>query len=124
MGQDVFTYGNFTVTKSNPSGNIVRFTVTDTQNLLTTSKILRAVLTDAIQQWIDAERADLDTNGDTAVKGAEELAGVGDGFSQFDFVFGSKVRASDFDRAHQHFDKWHNHGIEAVRRRFLKRSME
>jgi len=82
--------GDFTVTKSNPSGTIVRFTVTDSCYKLTSTKMIRAVLCDAIQQWIDLERADLDSNGDTTVKGAEEHPGVGDGFGAFDFVFGSK----------------------------------
>lgn len=79
-------YGDFTVTKSNPSGSIVRFTVADTTNLLTSTKMLRSVLNDAVQQWIDSERADLDTNGDTLVKGAEEYPlNPGDGFSQFNY---------------------------------------
>lgn len=81
--------GDFTVTKSNPSGNIVRFTITDTANLLTSAKMIRAVVNDAIQQWIDSERSDLDTNGDSDVKGSEEYDGTGDGFSQFDYTFGS-----------------------------------
>jgi hypothetical protein len=81
---------DFTVTKSNPSGNIVRFTITDTANLLTTSKMIRAVANVAAQEWIDAERADLDTNGDTDVKGKEDEPGVGDGFSNFNYLFGSK----------------------------------
>jgi len=82
--------GAFTVTKSNPSGTIVRFTISDAAGKLTSAKMIRAVVCDAIQQWIDAERADLDTNGDTDVLGAEEHPGVGDGFGAFDFVFGSK----------------------------------
>lgn len=80
------TMGNFTVTKSNPSGTIVRFTVTDTNGLITTPKMMRAILCDAIQQWIDAERADLDTNGDSAVLGNNEYGvRAGDGFSRFVF---------------------------------------
>jgi len=77
------SWGNFTVTKSNPSGMTVRFTVTDTVGLLTTMKMLRAVLADAIDTWIAAERSDLDSNGDSAVKGSSELEGIGDGFSEF-----------------------------------------
>jgi len=84
------SWGDFTVVKSNPSGNIVRFTITDSANLITTSKEVRMVVNDAIQQWIDDERADLDTNGDGTVKGAEEFPGVGDGFSAFDYVMASK----------------------------------
>ena len=80
---------NFTVVKSNPSGNIVRFTVTDSGNLLTETKMVRAVLNDAIQQWVDAERADLDSNLDTTVKGAEPYR-PGDGFASFSYVYASK----------------------------------
>jgi len=83
-------FGDFTVVKSNPSGNIVRFTITDASNRLTTVKLIRAVLCDAIDQWIALERADLDTNGDGTTKGSSEFVGVGDGFSDFDFNFGSK----------------------------------
>lgn len=82
---------SFTVTKSNPSGTIVKFDVGDSTNLLTDTKMIKAVLCDAIQQWIDAERADLDANGDQNVKGAEEYPGVGDGFSEFYFDFGDKA---------------------------------
>jgi len=85
---NTYPIGDFTVTKSNPSGLIVRFTVADASNFLSTTKMKRAVLADAIQQWIDAERADLDTNADTLVKGAEEEAGIGDGFSKFNFNYG------------------------------------
>lgn len=81
--------GNFTVTKTNPSGNIVRFTVTDSANLLTSPKMIRSVLNDAIQQWIDAERADLDSNGDTTVLGAADRYD-GDGFAAFNYVYESK----------------------------------
>lgn len=82
--------GDFTVTKSNPSGNKVRFTVTDTANKLTEPKMIRAVLNDAVQQWIDSERSDLNTNADDDVKGAEEYPGAGDGFSKFSYNYGSK----------------------------------
>lgn len=83
---------SFTVVKSNPSGTIVRFTVTDAQDLLTTTKMIRAVLCDAIDQWIALERADLDTNGDTNVKGSNENGWErpGEGFSAFTFNYGSK----------------------------------
>jgi hypothetical protein len=82
--------GDFTVTKSNPTGTTVRFTISDAANKLTTSKMLRAVVCDAIDQFITIERADLDTNGDTDVKGSGEYTGVGDGFSAFNFNYGSK----------------------------------
>lgn len=85
--------GDFTVTKSNPSGNIVRFTIGDTANKLTETRLIRAVVCDAIQQWIDAERSDLDTNGDSDVTGAATESG--DGFAKFNFVFGSKYAQVD-----------------------------
>lgn len=99
MGGVVLHYRDFTVVKSQPAtafggatvSNIVRFTITDAANLLTQTKMIRAVLCDAIQQWIDSERADLDTNGDTDVKGAEEHPGIGDGFARFDFKFVDKA---------------------------------
>lgn len=82
--------GDFTVTKSNPGGgNVVRFTISDSIGQLTSAKMIRAVLCDAIQQWIDAERADLDTNGDSDVTGADTRH-QGDGFGAFDFNFGGK----------------------------------
>lgn len=93
MGQSYEAAGglaDFTVVKSNPSGTIVRFTVTDTGNKLTTSKMIRSVLVDAIDQFIAAERADLNSNGDTEVKGSEDYPGVGDGFKNVDFNFASK----------------------------------
>lgn len=92
---DIGGLGDFTVVKSNPSGTTVRFTVTDSTNQLVRAKMIRSVLSDAIDQWITDERADLDTNGDAAVKGSDEFEGVGDGFSQFDFNFGSKYAEVD-----------------------------
>ncbi len=86
-----YPIGSFTVTKSNPSGTNVDFTITDTCSYLTTSKHIRAVLCDAIDQWITSERSQLDTNGDTIVLGSSEHVYPSDGFSQFRFVFSSKV---------------------------------
>ncbi len=51
--------------------------------------MIRAVLNDAIDQWVDDERSDLDTNADTNVQGSSEEPGAGDGFSQFDYTYGS-----------------------------------
>ena len=59
-----YPIGDFTVTKSNPSGNVVRFTISDSANQLSTSKMQRAVLVDALGQFITAESSDLSTNGD------------------------------------------------------------
>lgn len=85
-----YPIGDFTVTKSNPSGMTVRFTITDSCSFLTTTKMIRAVVNDAVDQWITAERADLDSNGDTDVKGSSEYVLPGDGFSKFTYVFTSK----------------------------------
>lgn len=79
----------FTVTKSNPSGNVVRFTVTAGMYLLTTTRNIRQVLCDAIEQFIAAERADLTANGDGAIIGAD-LRYIGDGFPNVSFNFGGK----------------------------------
>ena len=82
-------YGDFTVTKSNPSGNIVRFTVTDANNLLTAIALQRAVIADAIDQWISDERSDLNTNGDDNVVGSAANR-PGNGFAQFTWNFEGK----------------------------------
>lgn len=88
-------YTDFVITKSNPSGNIVLFTLADPNLLLTYAKMVRGVLQDAIQQWIDAERADLDSNGDTDVTGGPTSPGdeaKGDiGFAAFDWDFENKT---------------------------------
>ena len=63
-----YPIGDFTVTKTNPSASIVRFTITDASNQLTTSKMQRAVFADALAQFITAESADLITNGDAGLE--------------------------------------------------------
>tara|TARA_R110000765_G_scaffold398987_1_gene493491 strand:- start:11 stop:376 length:366 start_codon:yes stop_codon:yes gene_type:complete len=93
MGQS-YPIGDFTVTKSNPSGNIVRFTITDASNQLTTSKMQRAVQADALAQFITAESADLITNGDAALetqnnKGLHDATRSHDS-PEIEFVYGSK----------------------------------
>lgn len=90
MGHSYTQFTTFTVTKSNPSGTMVRFTVADPKAVLTTSKLIRMVLCDAIDQFIAAERADLNTNGDQEVKGSEDYPGVGDGFKNVVFNFSGK----------------------------------
>lgn len=80
-------WGDITVTKSNPSGNVVRFTISDNTYLFQSARMKRAVLQDAIDQFITAERGDLDTNGDTSVKGGEEFDGHGEGYSQFSWNY-------------------------------------
>lgn len=82
-------FGDFTVTVTNPSGNIVRFTLSDSTNKVTQIRLVQAILRDAIVQWLATNRAALDTNGDTAVVGPTEYY-PGDGFAAFTYVYGSK----------------------------------
>lgn len=69
---DLNRRGSFTVTKSNPATTKVRFTITDTAKLLTTTKMVKAVILDAFAQFLAAEAADLVTNGDSS-KGVANL---------------------------------------------------
>ncbi len=100
MGGTYLSIDSFTVTKSQPANNfagdaesnLVRFTITDTANLLTVNKMIRAVLCDAVQQWLDAEAADLLLNGNAALglSGADERY-IGDGFPGFRFKWSDKA---------------------------------
>lgn len=54
---------SFTVVPTT-SGTSMVFTITDTGNLLTTTKMIRAVIRDALEQWVSTNRAQLITNGD------------------------------------------------------------
>jgi len=82
---------SFTVTASNPSGTILRLTITDTGYALTTSKMIRSVLCDAIEQFVTAESADLTTNGDSdVVSGVATTGRPGDGFGPWDFNYRGK----------------------------------
>jgi len=92
MGQsytDVGGFGDFDVEVSNPSGTIVRFTLQDDANRVTQIRLIQAILKDAIQQFLDDNRATLDDNGDAAVTG-EDTRYPGDGFPNFTWVYGSK----------------------------------
>lgn len=80
---------SFTVTKSNPSGNIIRFVVSDPGNRLQGMNDIQMVLKDAIDQFIEEERDDLDTNGDTDVLGQTENY-AGDGYARFTYVLDDK----------------------------------
>lgn len=74
---------SFTVTVSNPEGTTVRFTATDANNMLVTSKAVRMILADAIDQFISNNRSTLNTNGDSEVKGSDDYPGSGDGFKNW-----------------------------------------
>jgi hypothetical protein len=100
MGQDVFAVGNFTVTPSfTGSPTNVLFTLTDTAGLLTTSKMVRAVLGDAIDQWITTNLAQLATNsvtiGNNSVTddfgGSNPDRPAGDGFLNINWDFSDKT---------------------------------
>jgi hypothetical protein len=79
---------SFTVTASNPSSTILRLTITDTGYALKSTKMKRAVLCDAITQFLAAESADLTTNGDGAlVTAGAEAFRPGDGFADWNFNY-------------------------------------
>lgn len=86
---DVGGIVSFPVVVSNPSGNIVRFAITDTANRLTAIHQIKAVLCKAITTWLAAERADLDANGDSDIVG-ETAYRPGDGYDAFNWVFSDK----------------------------------
>lgn len=81
-------FADFPVVLSNPSGTIVRFTLTDAANRVTQIRMIQAILRDAITQWI----ADNPTaNNEDGVKVAgEETRYPGDGYPDFVWNFGSK----------------------------------
>lgn len=82
---------SFTVTKSTPSGTILKLTITDSLYALTTTKMIRAVLCDAIEQFVTAESADLTTNGDSnVVSGVATTGRPGDGFGPWTFNYRGK----------------------------------
>jgi hypothetical protein len=67
---------SFTVAVANPSGSDVTFTVSDSENLLSSTKMVRGVLCDALDTWIVAEAADLTTNGDEDVVDWQKVRGT------------------------------------------------
>ena len=58
---------SFTVTPTQPTGTQTRLTITDSANLLTTKKMIKAVLLDAMDQFLATNLAQLVTNGTDAV---------------------------------------------------------
>ena len=86
---DIGKFGDFSVTYTNPSGSNIAFVITDTCNKVKFDpKLQRAILGDAIDQYITSERADLDANGDADVKGSDDWPGSGDGFKNVTWDFG------------------------------------
>ena len=92
------SYGDFTVTLTWATGSsALTFTVTDTNNLLTTSKMIRAVLLDALDQFLAANTAQLITNGhqigngDNDLFGGSDTSNPGDGGKDVNFDFTDKT---------------------------------
>lgn len=86
------SWGDFTVTPSLPGGTNVLFTVADPKGLLTTMKMIRAVIGKAIDEHIATNAAQLVTNGvvignsDPADFGGSNVdKPPGDGFFNFDW---------------------------------------
>lgn len=86
---DIGGLGDFEVEVSNPSGTIVRFTLSDDINRITSIRLVRALICKAITDWLADNRDNLDGNGDTAVLGATDYH-PGNGFAAFTWNFGSK----------------------------------
>jgi len=81
--------GDFTVTSVNTSGTIYTFTIVDACKKVNTSvKLSRAILGDAIDQFIATNRAALNTNGDSDVKGSDDWPEPGNGFKNVTWEFG------------------------------------
>jgi hypothetical protein len=90
-------WGDFTVTPSYTGTPAqVRFTVTDTAVLLTTTKMIRAVIMDAIDQWLVTNAAQLVTNsvtvGDSSPAdfGGSDADNPGDGGYLLEWTYASK----------------------------------
>ena len=91
MGQEIFRIKSFTVTPSfSGSPDQVTFTLTDAEDLLTTSKMKRSVIGQAIDEWLETNAAQLVINGVT-LRGSDGHPGTGDGFNDFNWKFFNKV---------------------------------
>jgi hypothetical protein len=88
-------FGEFTVTPS-VVGSQIRMTISDSGNKLTTSKMIKAVLGDAIDQWLATNAAQLVTNGVSVGNDpSHDIGGAdgrfsGDGYWGWDFNFSGK----------------------------------
>lgn len=56
------SWGDFTVTVAEDTG-VITMTITDTANMIHTTKMAKAILGDAIDQWLATNKAQLVTNG-------------------------------------------------------------
>lgn len=94
---EVGGFGNFTVTPSVSSGKM-KFTLTDSGNLTTYKvKMIRAIIGDAIDQWLLTNAAQLVTNGVTVGNnsgddfgGSNEDRPSGDGFKNITWNYYGK----------------------------------
>jgi hypothetical protein len=66
---------SFTVTNSQAS-EVFTFQITDSANVLTSVKMIKSVLMDAFDQFVDADRADLITNGDQGIVDYRDARGT------------------------------------------------
>ncbi len=80
-------FGDFTVTVTNPSGNIVRFTLSDSANKVTQIRLIQAILRAAVTQWLALHPTAEADNGGTL---APESRFPGDGYSALVYNYGSK----------------------------------
>jgi len=95
-----YTYDNlggladFTVTQELVSGTTYKFTIVDPGKKVNTNvKLSRAILGDAIDQFIATNRAALNTNGDSDVKGSDDWPEPGNGFKNVTWKFGGAANA-------------------------------
>lgn len=74
---------SFNVQVENATGSIVTFQISDdTGDLLTSTKMIRGVICDALDTWIVAEAADLTTNGDDDVVTWQSVRGNWDAVAE------------------------------------------
>tara|TARA_R100000152_G_C6741229_1_gene165003 strand:+ start:694 stop:1080 length:387 start_codon:yes stop_codon:yes gene_type:complete len=99
---NTYPIASFTVTPSleTGGGTHVKWTLSDANNLLTTTKLARAVILDAIDQWITTNSAQLVTNGITigndptdTFGGSDNRPGAlpGNGGTNLDFLYTNKT---------------------------------
>ena len=84
---DVGGFGDFTVTATNPSSTIVRFTLSDAANRVTQIRLIQAILRDAVTQWLALNPTAVAANGGSL---APEARYPGDGYAGLVYNYGSK----------------------------------
>ncbi len=84
---EVGGFGDFTVTVTNPSSTIVRFTLSDTANRITQIRLIQAILRAAVTQWLALHPTAVASNGGTLIPTSNF---PGDGYSALAYHYGSK----------------------------------